>query len=125
MSNMTRLEQIVAELPEAVRVDVEAWDGHPTFRVAGKTFVFSDADATGITVKLDKQEAAALVATDPAVEAAGYGLGRAGWVMINLGRRPNAARWREIAEWVRTSYALVAPKRLSRQARDDRVRHGG
>jgi predicted DNA-binding protein (MmcQ/YjbR family) len=112
---MERLEQIVAGLPEAVRVDVEAWDGHPTFRVNGKSFVFSDVDASGIRVKLDRGEAAALVATDPAVEAADYGLGRAGWVKITLGRRVSAARWREIEEWVRTSYLLIAPKRLSRQ----------
>lgn len=31
MDNMSRLEQIAARLPEATRVDVEEWDGHPTF----------------------------------------------------------------------------------------------
>ncbi len=35
-NNMSRLEQVVAELPEAVRVDVAQWDGHPTFRVRGE-----------------------------------------------------------------------------------------
>ena len=39
---MARLEALVARLPEAERVDVEAWGDHPTFRVRGKNFVFSD-----------------------------------------------------------------------------------
>jgi hypothetical protein len=29
MHNMARLEQIVARLPQAERVDVEAWGDHP------------------------------------------------------------------------------------------------
>jgi hypothetical protein len=49
MSNMDRLEKIVARLPQAERVDVEAWDGEPTFRVNGKTFIFSSPDASGIS----------------------------------------------------------------------------
>jgi hypothetical protein len=27
---------------------------------------------------------------------------------------PSAARWRELEEWIRTSYTLVAPKRLAK-----------
>jgi predicted DNA-binding protein (MmcQ/YjbR family) len=115
---MDRLEQIVARLPEAVRVDIEAWDGEPTFRVNGKNFVFAGADASGISVKLPKDEAAALVATDPRAEPTGYGLGRHGWVSITLGK-PTAAGWREVEEWVRTSYTLIAPKRLARQVLDE------
>ncbi len=78
MANMDRLEQIVARLPEAVRVDIDAWDGEPTFRVNGKNFVFTDPDATGISVKLPKAEAAAVITTDPHVDPTGYGLGRHG-----------------------------------------------
>jgi predicted DNA-binding protein (MmcQ/YjbR family) len=115
---MDHLEKIVARLPEATRVDIEAWDGEPTFRVAGKNFVFTDPEATGISVKLPKEEAAALVATDPLAEPTGYGLGRHGWVSITFEKRLTAARWREVEEWVRTSYTLVAPKRLARQVLD-------
>ncbi len=114
MTNLERLEAIVAQLPETERVDIEAWGGEPTFRVAGKNFVFAGLDATRITLKLSHDEAAAVVATDPLVEAASYGLGRSGWVSVTLRARMSMARWQEIEEWVRTSYTLVAPKRLAR-----------
>jgi predicted DNA-binding protein (MmcQ/YjbR family) len=111
---MKKLEAIVDRLPEAVRVDIEAWDGEPTFRVNGKNFVFTDKTATGISVKLPKDEAAAVVASDPRAEPTGYGLGRHGWVSVTLGTKVSAAQWREVEEWVRTSYTMVAPKRLAK-----------
>ena len=111
---MDRLEAIVGRLPEAARVDIEAWDGEPTFRVNGKNFVFTDKAADGMSVKLPKEEAAAVVATDPGAEPTGYGLGRHGWVSIVVGDDAGDDRWEEIEEWVRTSYTLVAPKRLAK-----------
>ncbi len=119
MGNMARLEAIVARLPEAERVDIEAWGDEPTFRVRGKNFIFCAQDARGLSVKLSKEEAEAVVATDPAAEPTGYGLGRHGWVSITLPARPSAARWQEVEEWVRTSYTLVAPKRLARAVLDE------
>jgi predicted DNA-binding protein (MmcQ/YjbR family) len=118
MGNMERLEAMVARLPEAVRVDIEAWDGEPTFRVRGKNFVFTDREATGISVKLGKEEAAAVVATDDLAEPTGYGLGRHGWVSVRIGRS-SAARWQQVEEWVRTSYTLVAPKKLANQVLEE------
>ena len=114
MDNMERIERIVAKLPEAARVDVAEWGDHPTFRVGGKNFIFCDAAGQNLSVKLTKEEAAAVVATDPAVEPCGYGLGRHGWIAFSVGPRAGAARWREIEEWIRTSYTLVAPRRLAR-----------
>jgi hypothetical protein len=73
---MERLEAMVRRLPEAVRVDIEAWGGEPTFRVKGKNFIFTDPDATSVSVKLPPEEAHAVIASDPLVEATGYGLGR-------------------------------------------------
>ena len=108
----------MARLPEATRVDIEAWGGEPTFRIRGKNFVFSSPDAETISVKLPKDEAGAVVATDAHVSPTAYGLGRHGWVSVALGPRPGRARWREIEEWVRTSYALIAPKRLARVVLD-------
>ena len=114
MTNMDRLEGIVAALPEAERVDVAEWGDHPTFRVAGKNFVFSDQVAQHLSVKLTKEEAAAVVATDPTVEPTGYGLGRHGWVSLSVDEGAGDDRWQQVEEWVRTSYTLVAPKRLAR-----------
>lgn len=118
---MARLERIVARLPEAQRVDIEAWGGEPTFRVRGKNFVFTDEVARGLTVKLPKEEAEAVVATEPGAEPTGYGLGRHGWVSIPLGDGGDPARWQQVEEWVRTSYTLVAPKTLAKRvlAEDD------
>jgi predicted DNA-binding protein (MmcQ/YjbR family) len=115
MTNMHELEALCLGLPEAERVDIEAWDGEPTFRVRGKNFVFTNAEATSLTVKLPKEEAEAVVATDPAASPTGYGLGRHGWVSIALesGAEQDPERWEQVVEWVRTSYTLVAPKRLA------------
>jgi len=116
---MAKLEAIVARLPEAARVDIEAWGGEPTFRVNGKNFVFASPDATSLSVKLPKEEADAVVATDAHAEPTGYGLGRSGWISVSLPGRVSAARWREIEEWVRTSYTLIAPKRLAKLVLDE------
>lgn len=114
MRDMARLEAITARLPEAARVDIEAWDGEPTFRVRGKNFVFTDRDATALTVKLPPEEAAAVVATDDRAQPAGYGLGRHGWVRVEIGAGADDDRWQQVEEWVRTSYTLVAPRSLAK-----------
>ena len=111
---MDRLEAIVAQLPEAERVDIAEWGDHPTFRVRGKNFVFSDQAATELSLKLPKDEAAAVVATDADVSPSGYGLGRHGWVAFHVAEGAGDERWAQIEEWVRTSYTLVAPKSLAR-----------
>lgn len=116
---MDRLEAIVDRLPEAERVDVAEWGDHPTFRVRGKNFVFSDQAAHDLSLKLPKQEADAVVATDSAVFPAGYGLGRHGWVALTVDDAAGDERWGQIEEWVRTSYTLVAPKRLARLVLDE------
>jgi predicted DNA-binding protein (MmcQ/YjbR family) len=123
MGNMPKLEAIALALPEAARVDIEAWDGEPTFRVRTKNFVFTDREATGISVKLPKDEAEAVIATEPGAEPTGYGLGRHGWVSIDLGPSPD---WDQVTEWVRTSYTMVAPKTLARRvmAEDGVVEEG-
>lgn len=110
---MARLEQIIARLPEAERVDIAAWGDHPTFRVNGKNFVFSDQLARNLSLKLPMVEATAVTASDPDAHPAGYGLGRHGWIALTL-VDPSEHRWRQVEEWVRTSYTLVAPRRLAR-----------
>jgi predicted DNA-binding protein (MmcQ/YjbR family) len=113
---MGHLEEIVGRLPEAERVDIAEWGDHPTFRVRGKNFVFSDQAATNLSLKLPKDEAAAVVATDPRAAPSGYGLGRHGWISLTVGP---GADWQQLEEWVRTSYTLVAPKKLARIVVDE------
>ena len=115
MSNMERLEALALALPEAVRVDVEEWGDHPTFRVRGKNFVFCDQAATHLSLKLTRDEAAAVVATEPWVQPGHYGLGRHGWVLAEVGDPADEKQWRQVEEWVRTSYTLVAPNALVRR----------
>jgi predicted DNA-binding protein (MmcQ/YjbR family) len=77
-------------------------------------------------VKLSHDEAAAVVATDPATAPAGYGLGRHGWIALSVPPGADDDRWTQIREWVRTSYTLVAPKRLARMVVDqDDADHAG
>ncbi|AQA21392.1 hypothetical protein BTZ20_4966 [Rhodococcus sp. MTM3W5.2] len=117
--NMRRLEEIIADLPEAERVDVAAWGDHPTFRVRGKNFVFSDATAEHLSFKLTMDEAAAVVATEPGASPSGYGLGRHGWVALEVETGADEERWAQLREWVRTSFILVAPKTLARRVLEE------
>ena len=64
--------------------------------------------------KLSKEEATATVASDRAVTPTGYGLGKHGWVSVALPAKVSAGRWVQVEEWIRTSYTLVAPKKLAR-----------
>src|SRR3954454_8866123 len=114
MNHLDRVQQLALALPEAERVDVEQWGDHPTFRVRGKTFIFADGAGSSISVKLPPEEAAALVATRADAQPSGYGLGRHGWVVVQLPADDSDSAWAEVAEWVQTSYRLVAPKRLAR-----------
>ena len=114
-----RVARFALSFPEAERVDIEAWGGEPTFRVRGKNFVFTSPDLSYVTVKLDKDEAVAVVASDDRAEPTGYGLGRHGWVSVQLGDDLTDDQWAELEEWITSSYLLVAPKGLARKVEAD------
>ncbi|WP_305125876.1 MmcQ/YjbR family DNA-binding protein [Streptomyces odontomachi] len=99
-------------LPEAV--EEFPW-GESVAKVRRKVFVFLGVDdgshQPGITVKLADEEAHAHALTMPGAEPAGYGLGRAGWVHIPLGKRGGPPP-ELLCEWVEDSYRTIAPKRL-------------
>lgn len=122
----------IPELVARLRLDLrdralelpEAWEDHPwgetVVKVRKKIFVFLGVDdgsyPPGIGVKLrdSLEEALGL----PGVTPMGYGLGKAGWVMVSLEGQP--APRDLLLDWVEESYRLVAPKTLVRQLDDDR-----
>ena len=99
-------------LPEAT--EDHPW-GHLALKVRKKAFVFLSGDEfyegkLGVTVKLPRS-AEIVKATLPFVEAAGYGLGKAGWVTARLGAKDKI----DIAmlrDWIDQSYVAIAPKKL-------------
>jgi predicted DNA-binding protein (MmcQ/YjbR family) len=92
----------------------EAWEDFPwrevVAKVGKKVFVFlgtAEADAPGISVKLvDSHEHALSV---PGAAPTGYGLGKAGWVTVPVGRGDDVEL---LCDWIEESYRVVAPKKL-------------
>ncbi len=95
----------------------EAWEDHPwdesVVKVRKKIFVFLGMEPpskwpVSITVKLPGSHPMALA--QRGVESSGYGLGRAGWVTVDLAKA--GLPFEALREWVDESYRAVAPKRL-------------
>ncbi len=105
-SRLDRFRKLCLALPEAE--EQETW-GHPTFRVREKIFASSADSAATVGFKADPEELEALLGDDR-FERAAY-VGRFGWVTMTLSGRVD---WTEIDELVRTSYQLIAPKKLAR-----------
>jgi predicted DNA-binding protein (MmcQ/YjbR family) len=103
----------------------EAWEDHPwserVVKVGKKVFLFGGADdwheGPMLTVKLAASQPIAL--SQPGVAPAGYGLGRAGWVTIELAK--SGLPFEALREWVDESYRAVAPKRLSARIAERRT----
>jgi hypothetical protein len=76
--------------------------------VNGKNFIFSAMDASGISVKLTKEEAAAVVATDPGAEPCGYGLGRHGFLLALSGCHASFGNRRYLRGTIRVSNEVPA-----------------
>jgi predicted DNA-binding protein (MmcQ/YjbR family) len=93
-----------------------AWEDHPwgevVVKVGKKIFVFlgMPETSTGCGVKLGESHEEAL-GVDGA-EPSGYGLGKAGWVIVPFGRSPSVG---VICDWVEESYRTVAPKKLVKE----------
>ena len=95
----------------------DAYEDHPwgetVAKVGSKVFAFfGSGDAStppGMTLKLRESNQAALGV--PGASAAGYGLGKSGWVTIRL-QREGSPPLPVLRDWIDESYRLVAPKRL-------------
>jgi predicted DNA-binding protein (MmcQ/YjbR family) len=108
---LTRLRTLCLGLPEAA--ERETWD-LPTFRVRGKIFAMVPGAGRDLAVwcKAPPGAQQVLVSADPDRFFAPPYLGPKGWIGIRLHPPPD---WTEVAELVRRSYRLVAPKRLAVQ----------
>jgi predicted DNA-binding protein (MmcQ/YjbR family) len=104
-----RLRAICLALPEAV--EKEAW-GDPTFRVREKIFAMEKRGDGRISVwcKAPPGSQMVLVGADPDRFFVPPYVGHKGWIGMRLDDAPD---WSEVAEVVRRSYRLIAPKRLA------------
>lgn len=106
--NLERLRTLAMALPEAT--EEITWGTDINFRVRKKIFAFPGQGGS-LTVKADREELPALLG-DSRFSPAPY-LARGGWVLMDLTTRP--VDWAEVDELIRTSYSLIAPKKLAAQ----------
>ena len=90
--------------------------GERVVKVNKKVFVFlgmdDESSGSGISVKLRESQEWAL--SLPGITPTGYGLGRAGWVSIDL-QGDESPPPDLLTDWIEESYRLIAPKRLVAQ----------
>jgi predicted DNA-binding protein (MmcQ/YjbR family) len=103
-----RLRRLCLALPEAV--EKEAW-GDPTFRVRDKIFAMEKRGDGRVSLWAKAPPGAQehLVMADPECFFVPPYVGHKGWIGMRLDNRPD---WNDVAEVVRRSYRLVAPRRL-------------
>ena len=109
---LTRLTEIAKSLPEAAR---QVHGSHAAFLVRKKTFAYFLNNHHGdgivaVTCKVLPGDNAALAAAQPDRFYLPAYIGSRGWVALRLD--VGDIDWDEVAELMRGSYLLVAPKRL-------------
>ena len=114
---LARVTAICLALPETGR---EICNGHGIFRVKKKVFAYYLANHHGdgivsVACKILPGDNTRLVAADPKRYYLPAYVGPRGWVALRLDvGKPN---WSVVAELVKTSYGLTAPKRLAASVR--------
>jgi predicted DNA-binding protein (MmcQ/YjbR family) len=113
VSPIARLRKLCLALPEAH--EVEAW-GTPTFRVRNKIFaMYARANShhgggrNATWLKAAPGDQAKMVAAAPECFFSPPYVGPSGWIGVWL---DGVVEWEDVAEFVRDSYRLVAPKKL-------------
>ena len=103
-----RLRVICLALPEAV--EKEAW-GDPTYRVREKIFAMEKRGDGRVSVwcKAPPGSQEVLTGADPAHFFVPPYVGHKGWIGMRLDDNPD---WDEVAEVVKRSYRLIAPKKV-------------
>lgn len=110
---LIRLTQIAQALPETER---QCMGKHAAFRVRKKTYLYFLDDHHGdgivaVTGKVLKGDNERLAAAQPARFYLPAYIASKGWVALRLD--VGKIHWDEVAELIRGSYLLVAPKRLA------------
>ena len=78
-------------------------DKTPVFKVGGKIFAITDADAASINLKCDPERALELRASHEAVQP-GYHMNKKHWITVLFdGSIPKG----EVQSWIDDSYALI------------------
>lgn len=113
---LPRLRRVCLAFPEAH--EVEAW-GAPTFRVRNKLFAMyaaagnhHGAGRPAVWCKAAAGNQGLMVRAAPARFFVPPYVGPSGWVGIWLDR---SVDWDEVADLLRDSYLLIAPKKLAAQ----------
>src|SRR5579862_2641026 len=113
-ARLARLTKICLALPDATR---EVMGSHAGFRVRKRVFAYflNDHHGDGIVsvcARVLPGDNTALIASQPERFYMPAYIGPRGWVALRLDR--GKVDWKEVAELVKTSYQLAAPKRLVR-----------
>ncbi len=123
-ARMERCTEIVREMPETGRY---LHGEHAGFTVRKKKFAYFLNNHHGdgkvsIACKVMPGDNKSLAAAQPSRYYLPAYVGPMGWVALRLDR--GAIDWDEVRELLRTSYALLAPKRLARAVIDDQGEEG-
>ena len=117
---LPKLRRLCLALPEAH--EVEAW-GEPTFRVRNKLFaMFADANnhhgggRPAVWCKAAPGNQELMIGLAPERFFKPPYVGPSGWIGIWLDGKVD---WAEVADLLRDSYLLVAPKKLAAALRDE------
>lgn len=113
---ITRLRRLCLALPEAH--EVEAW-GEPTFRVRNRMFaMFADgsthhgAGRPAVWLKAGPGNQDVMVRAAPDRFFVPPYVGASGWIGVWL---DEVADWQALADQIRDSYRLIAPKKIAAQ----------
>lgn len=122
---LTRLRKLCLGLPESH--EVQAW-GEATFRVRNKLFAMYASPNThhgngppAVWCKAGPGNQALMVRAEPERFFVPPYVGPSGWIGIWLNQETD---WRELADLLRDSYRLVAPKRLHALLNESRAMGG-
>ncbi len=116
---MERVSKLALELPETGRY---LHGDHAGFTVRKKKFAYflnnhHGDGIVGLACKVMSGDNKSLVAAQPERYYIPAYVGPAGWVALRLDR--GAIDWEEVRELLRTSYALLAPKKLAQAVIDE------